>query len=101
MAAGTGEDLHGRLQCARKTHEVREFLVDADGIEVLKVVHVEAAHDPTDPLAETRWLRLLADTPGNSGMPQGIVAYADLSAHYVGVVISGAASGKNDNRDSR
>ena len=32
-----------------KTHEVREFLEDAYGIEVLKVVHVEAAHDPADP----------------------------------------------------
>ena len=96
-----GKTFMGDYNALAKTHEVREFLVDADGIEVLKVVHVEAAHDPTDPLAETRWLRLLADTPGNSGMPQGIVAYADLSAHYVGVVISGAASGKNDNRDSR
>ena len=26
-----------------------EFLEDDDGIEVLKVVHVEAAHDPADP----------------------------------------------------
>jgi len=48
---------------------------------------VEAAYDPADPLAETPRLHLLADTPGNSGMPQGIVAYADLSAHDVGVCL--------------
>jgi predicted TIM-barrel fold metal-dependent hydrolase len=77
-----GKTFMGDYNALAKTHEVREFL--EDGIEVLKVVHVEAAHDPADPLAETRWLQLLADTLGNSGMPQGIVAYADLSAHDVG-----------------
>src|SRR6516165_32948 len=41
----------GDYKALAKTHEVREFLEDADGIEVLKVVHVEASHDPADPLA--------------------------------------------------
>jgi predicted TIM-barrel fold metal-dependent hydrolase len=56
---------------------------------------VEAAHDPADPLAETRWLQLLADTPGNSSIPQGIVAYADLSAHDVGDLLAAHAKHPN------
>ena len=56
---------------------------------------MEAAHDPADPLAETRWRQLLADTPGNSGMPQGIVAYADLSAEDVGDLLAAHAKHPN------
>jgi predicted TIM-barrel fold metal-dependent hydrolase len=37
----------------------------------------------------------LADTPGNSGMPQGIVAYADLSAHDVGDLFAAHAKHPN------
>jgi predicted TIM-barrel fold metal-dependent hydrolase len=69
----------GEYGSLAKTCEVAEFLADAAGIEVLKVVHIEAGHDPADPLAETRWLQSLAATPGDCGIPQGIVAYADLS----------------------
>ena len=53
---------------------VSEFLRDADGIEVLMTVDVEA--NPADPLAEAGWLQALADHPANSGHPHGIVAYA-------------------------
>jgi predicted TIM-barrel fold metal-dependent hydrolase len=61
-----------------KTYSVAEFLSDVGDIEVLKVVHVEAGHDPTNPVAETRWLQSLADQPKNSHLPNAIVAYADL-----------------------
>ncbi|HEY1608323.1 MAG TPA: amidohydrolase family protein [Paraburkholderia sp.] len=55
---------------------------DAGDIDVLKVVHVEANHDPADPVAETRWLQSLADAkgPGARGWPDAIVAAADLSS---------------------
>jgi predicted TIM-barrel fold metal-dependent hydrolase len=46
-----------------------EFLADTGEIEVLKVVHIDAAHDPADPLAETRWLQSLADDPNKRGHP--------------------------------
>jgi predicted TIM-barrel fold metal-dependent hydrolase len=70
----------GEYGSLAKTHAVEEFLADAGQVEVLKVVHVDAGHDPADPVAETRWLQSLADAPDSRGMPQGIVAYADLSA---------------------
>lgn len=70
----------GEYGSLARTYSVEDFLADAGQVEVLKVVHIDAGHDPADPVAETRWLQSLADAPGNRGIPQGIVAYADLSA---------------------
>ncbi|WP_244817118.1 amidohydrolase [Caballeronia sp. Lep1P3] len=58
---------------------LRDLLRDAEDIEVLKIVHVDANHDPADPVEETRWLQGIADGEGRA-MPNGIVAGADLSA---------------------
>ena len=44
---------------------------------VTKVVHVQAAVGTPDPVDETRWLQAFAD---RLGVPQGIVAYADLAS---------------------
>ncbi|MFT4046334.1 MAG: amidohydrolase family protein [Solimonas sp.] len=52
-----------------------ELLATADGIDVAKIVNIEA--NPADPLAETRWLQQLAT---RAGYPQAIVARVDLSA---------------------
>lgn len=78
-----------------RTHGPKEFLAEAEPIEVLKVVHVEAGHDPADPLAETRWLQALAEAPENRGFPQGIVAFADLSAPDVGELLAAHAAHRN------
>ena len=61
------------------------LLKEAGSVEVLKVVHVEANHDPEDPVEETRWLQSMADEAGHvegarGGLPNAIVAWADLSA---------------------
>lgn len=60
-----------------------DLLHDAGDIDVLKVVHVEANHDPADPVEETRWLQSLADADNESdgarSWPDAIVAAADLS----------------------
>ena len=78
--ARPGHTFMGEYGSLAKTHAVHEFLADAGQVEVLKVVHVDAGHDPADSVAETEWLQSQADAPGNRGLPQGIVAYADLSA---------------------
>ncbi|MDQ2696747.1 MAG: amidohydrolase family protein [Pseudomonadota bacterium] len=78
-----------------KTHEPREFLADAGDIEVLKVVHIDAGHDPADPLAETQWLQSLADAPESKGIPHGIVAYADLSTPDVEQLLAAHAAHPN------
>jgi predicted TIM-barrel fold metal-dependent hydrolase len=77
--ATAGRNFMGPCDEILKRHEPRDFLAAAGGVEVLKVVHVDAAHDPAAPLKETQWLQALADAPETAGMPQAIVAYADLS----------------------
>nr|WKF61661.1 hypothetical protein HUO10_006193 [Paraburkholderia busanensis] len=57
-----------------------DLLNEAGDIEVLKLVHVEANHDPADPVEETRWLQSVAQRAGSRGMPNAIVAAVDLSA---------------------
>ncbi|MEJ0003761.1 MAG: amidohydrolase family protein [Pararobbsia sp.] len=63
--------------------------------ELVKAVHVEANHDPADPVAETRWLQSVADAPGSRGMPNAIVAGADLSADNVEAVLAAHATFPN------
>lgn len=53
---------------------------DAEGLELLKTVHVQANYDPADPVGETRWLHEIAEDPAARGVPHGVVAFADLSA---------------------
>src|SRR6202012_1379017 len=57
-----------------------DLLREAGDIEVLKLVHVEANHDPADPVEETRWLQSIADRGDSRGMPNAIVAGVDLSS---------------------
>jgi predicted TIM-barrel fold metal-dependent hydrolase len=59
---------------------------------VLKLVHVDANHDPADPVEETRWLQSIAD---KDGMPNGIVAGADLSADNAEQVLEAHAAFAN------
>jgi predicted TIM-barrel fold metal-dependent hydrolase len=81
--AKPGHTFMGDYGAITGKHEVSEFLADAGEIEVLKAVHVEAAHDPADPLAETIWLQSLADEPASRGIPHGIVAAANLADPHV------------------
>jgi predicted TIM-barrel fold metal-dependent hydrolase len=46
-----------------------------EGSNVVKAIHVEADHSGSDPVDETTWLASVAAT---WGMPNAIVAYADL-----------------------
>ena len=90
-----GGNFMGPCDAILKTHEISDFRTDAKGVEVLKVVHVEAAHDPAAPLEETRWLQSLADAAESRGMPQGIVAYADLSSPDAEALLAAHAAHHN------
>ncbi|WP_233834952.1 amidohydrolase family protein [Paraburkholderia sp. ZP32-5] len=72
-----------------------DLLADAGEIEVLKLVHVEANHDPADPVEETRWLQGIADRDGSRGMPNAIVAAVDLSAPNAPALLEAHASFAN------
>ncbi|MDR5817793.1 amidohydrolase family protein [Caballeronia sp. LZ033] len=67
-----------------------DLLSDAEDIQVLKIVHVDANHDPADPVEETRWLQGIADGAGR-GMPNGMIAGADLSADDAPAVLEAHA----------
>ncbi len=72
--------LVGDASAMLRNYELAELRAEAGSIEIDKVVHVEANHgNPPDPLEETRWLQAMADTEGNRGMPNGLVAGADFS----------------------
>jgi predicted TIM-barrel fold metal-dependent hydrolase len=80
-----------------------DLLGEAGDIEVLKVVHVEANHDPDDPVEETRWLEGLADvaaanlhetheTRETRAFPDAIVAACDLSSPNAPAVLEAHAA---------
>jgi predicted TIM-barrel fold metal-dependent hydrolase len=70
----------GDYAAIRKNYLVADYLADIAGTGVTKAVHVQAEHDASDPVRETRWLQAVADDPASRGFPQAIVAYADLGA---------------------
>lgn len=57
-----------------------DLWADAEGLPLLKTVHVQANYDPSDPVGETRWLHEVAEDPASGGVPHGVVAFADLSS---------------------
>ncbi|MBC8728330.1 amidohydrolase family protein [Paraburkholderia sp. UCT2] len=72
-----------------------DLLGEAGDVDVLKLVHVEANHDPADPVEETRWLQSIADRDASRGMPNAIVAAVDLSAQNAPALLEAHASFAN------
>ncbi len=72
--------MYGDYRAIRRNYLPQDFCNDIGVLPVIKSVHVQAEIDVRDRVRETRWLQALADTPGGSGFPHAIIAYADLSA---------------------
>jgi predicted TIM-barrel fold metal-dependent hydrolase len=79
----------GEYSTIRKDYLIEDFLKDASGVNIVRSVHVQAEHDPSDPVKETRWLQKIADRPDSRGFPHGMVAYADLSLPDIDAVLEG------------
>lgn len=96
-AADEADTFMGDDRSLAVTHNAAAFRAEAEdaGIDLHGAVHIEAGHDPADPLAETRWLQAQAHDPASGGLPQGIVAYADLSHTGVGELLAGHAAYPN------
>ncbi|HEX2528026.1 MAG TPA: amidohydrolase family protein [Geminicoccus sp.] len=90
-----GDMFIGDYHAIAKTHLLEDFLADAGSIQVQKIVHIDAGHDPSDPLGETRWLQAIADDPTSNGMPNAIVAGADLSKPDVERLLAAHAEHRN------
>jgi predicted TIM-barrel fold metal-dependent hydrolase len=72
---------YGDYGAIRQNYLIEDFFADIGALPVVKSVHVQAGHDPSDPVRETRWLQAIADDVKRSkGFPHGIVADADLSS---------------------
>jgi predicted TIM-barrel fold metal-dependent hydrolase len=92
--AKPGTSFVGDARALKHDYLIGDLLRDAQPVKVLKLVHVDANHDPADPVEETRWLQGVADGEGH-GMPDAIVAGADLSADDVEGVLEAHASFSN------
>ncbi|TPL71439.1 amidohydrolase family protein [Mesorhizobium sp. B2-3-15] len=71
------EPLEGDLSPIRRDYLPADYRRDMAGLGIVKTVHVQNGRNPHDQLDETRWLSALAR---QEGMPDAIVAYADLAA---------------------
>jgi predicted TIM-barrel fold metal-dependent hydrolase len=82
---------NGSVEPIARTYLPGDYRAEAAGWNVVGAVHVDAGADPQDALAETLWLeRLGADT----GMPDAIVGFADLSDPNVGQLLARHAEHK-------
>jgi predicted TIM-barrel fold metal-dependent hydrolase len=68
---------YGDYAAIRWNYLVPDFTADIGDLPVVKSVHLNAGHDPSDPVRETRWLQAIA---GSNGPPHAIVADVDLAA---------------------
>ena len=93
--ANPGVSFVGDARELKHDYLLADLLREAGEIEILKVVHVEANHDPADPVEETRWLQGLANEAESRGMPNGIVAGVDLSAPNAAQGLEGHAAFAN------
>jgi predicted TIM-barrel fold metal-dependent hydrolase len=77
------------FQSLRRNYLVSDFMRDAEGLQLVAAVHIQAEHDPRDHVRETRWLQGVADAPASRGLPQAIVANVDLAAPDARAVMDG------------
>ncbi|HJS11872.1 amidohydrolase family protein [Sphingopyxis sp.] len=80
---------NGSVEPIAANYLLDDYLADAANWDVRGVVHVDAGADPADALKETQWLQAMADA---RGMPSAIVAFADLAAPDVDVLLAAHAA---------
>ncbi|MBX3568011.1 MAG: amidohydrolase family protein [Rhizobiaceae bacterium] len=83
------EPLEGDLSPIRRDYLPADYRRDMEGLGIVKTVHVQNGRNPHDPLDETRWLSALAE---REGMPDAIVAHADLAMPEVGRLLEAHAA---------
>jgi predicted TIM-barrel fold metal-dependent hydrolase len=74
----------GDITPIKQTYDVEHFLADAAPGNVVKSVCIEVGWDPADLAGETAWLQSRAD---EHGVPQGIVAGAELDDEGIGELL--------------
>ncbi len=80
---------YGDYSNIRRSYLPDDYRRDSANSRVVALVHVEAEHDPADPLGETRWLTELA---ARTGLPSACVAQAWLDRADVAEVLAAQAA---------
>lgn len=83
---------NGSVEPIAKDYVVADYLADAEGFKVDKVVHIDAGASAAQALDETRWLQSLAD---GSGFPNAIVGFAALNEPGVEALLAAHAQHRN------
>ena len=89
LSDGDRPSLVKNYQALRRNYLISDLLTDIDTLDVVGGVHIQAEHDPNDPVRETRWLQSIADSPGSRGLPHGIVADANFASPTIEAVLAG------------
>ena len=71
--------IHGDDSPLKRNYLIENFLEDAENLDLVKSVHVQAEYDRKDPVGETEWLQSVADDEASRGMPNGIVGFCNLA----------------------
>ncbi len=79
---------YGDTSPIRHNYLPEDYRRDARDFTLAGLVHVEAEHDPNDPLGETRWL---SDLAASSGLPSACVCQAWLDRGDVAEVLAAQA----------
>lgn len=80
---------YGDYSKIRRGYLPEDYRRDCANFRVVALVHVEAEHDPEDPVGETRWLTALA---ARRGLPTACVAQARLDRPEVDQVLAAQAA---------
>lgn len=80
---------YGDYSAIRKTYLPADYRRDSMDFTVVGLVHIEAEHDPSDPVGETRWLERLA---AQTGLPSACVCQAWLDRSDVADVLAAQAA---------
>ena len=80
---------YGDYSKIRRSYLPEDYRRDCASFRVVALVHVEAEHDPEDPVGETRWLTALA---ARRGLPTACVAQARLDRPEVDQVLAAQAA---------
>lgn len=78
-----------------RDYTIEHYRADIADRAIVKSVHLQAEHDPDDPIRETAWLQAIADDPNSAGFPHAIVAGADLARTDVERVLEAQAGFAN------
>lgn len=83
---------NGSVEAIVSTYLLDNYLADASGWDVRGIVHVDAGAEAAAALDETSWLQEMAD---RRGMPNAIIAFADLADLDVEALLQAHAAHPN------